>query len=210
MKRTLVLCLFTGLLLLPAPGGRTRGQAKQSKPHAAAVELPLDHGGKIESKYDGFAHETIVALRKMGITCAEVRGGGAKGVFKGVCVSLAVSLHCPGKQLDHVRHVKLQLSFEAKDWDARHPLGERDLSVVADGETIRLGTMQLADTGVGGGWLDEKMKEVFEVSLPHKTFERLAQAQYVEMSIGKTAFALREKNIAALRDLNNRVRFAKR
>ena len=58
----------------------------------------LDHGGKIETKYDGFNHETVVTLKKMRITC-----GGAKGLqsaFEQTCVSLAASLHCPGVQLD--------------------------------------------------------------------------------------------------------------
>jgi hypothetical protein len=201
MKRTLVLCLLAALSL-QAPVAH--GQTKQTKPAAAATTaMPLEHGGKIESEYDGFAHETIVALKSMTVTCDRVRG--AQGVIKGVCVNLTASLHCPGKQLDYVRHVRLRLAFEAKNWDNRHPLGERVLSAVADGETLRLGEMTLLKQEIGEGWFDERMKEVLEVSVPYAAFQKLARAGYVEMSVGKTSFALREKNVAALRDLNNRV-----
>lgn len=209
MKRTLVLCLLAALLV-QAPGGRAaRGQAKQSKTAAeAAAPLPLDHGGKIESEYDGFARETIVTLKAMTVTCDRVKG--AQGVIKGVCVNLSASLHCPGKQLDYVRYVKLRLAFEAKNWDNRHALGERVLSAVADGETLKLGEMKLLKQEIGEGWFDERMKEMLEVSVPYAVFMKLARAEFVEMSVGKTAFTLREKNVAALRDLNNRVRLAGR
>ena len=211
MKRTLVLCLFAALLL-QAPGARaTRGQAKQTKPAAAttaATTVTLDHGGKIASEYDGFRHETVVTLNSMTVTCDKVKG--AQGVLRGVCVNLTASLHCPGKQLDYVRYVRLRLAFEAKNWDNRHSLGERSLSAVADGETLRLGEMKLLKQEIGEGWFDERMKEVLEVSVPYATFEKLARAEYVELSVGKTAFELRDKNVAALRDLNNRVRLAGR
>src|SRR5918995_1858057 len=135
MKRTLVLCLFAALML-QAPGARaTRGQAKQTKPAAAETPVTLNHGGKIASEYDGFSHETVVTLNSMTVTCDKVKG--AQGVIRGVCVNLTASLHCPGKQLDYVRYVRLQLAFEAKNWDNRHALGERVLSAVADGETLK-------------------------------------------------------------------------
>jgi hypothetical protein len=203
MKRIILLCCCALLPLLPAaPRGFTQTKTQSTTP------LPLDHGGKIESKYDGFEHETVVALRKMKVTCGA--GKGFEGAFKETCVSLAASLHCPGKQLDYVRHARLQLVFEAKDWDARHPLGARELVAVADGETLRLGTMKLRGQKVDSGKFDETMNEVLEVSVPYKTFDRIAKAGAVELSVGKTSFALREKNVAALRDLNNRVRLSGR
>jgi hypothetical protein len=131
---------------------------------------------------------------------------GSESILKGVCVSLQASLHCPGKQLDYVRRATLRLTFETKNWDARHSPGERDLSVVADGETIRLGRMSLASQGVSEGWLAEDSKETLEVVVPYEAFLKLARAAYVEFSVGKTTFGLRDKNVAALRDMNNRVK----
>jgi len=160
---------------------------------------------KIETKYDGFNHETVVTLRKTKITC-----GGSKGMqstLKDTCVSLVVSLHCPGVQLDYVRYAKLQLIFETKDWDQRHPLGERDLFVVADGERLKLGTMTLVKQGVDLNQLIDVMREVLEVSLPYQTFKKIALSQTVEMKVGKTLFELEEKDVVALRELNNRVKF---
>ena len=167
-------------------------------------EVPLKHDGKIESNYDGFNHETVVALKRMSVTCEAVRG--LQSTLKGVCVSLQASLHCPGKQLDYVRRATIRLTFEAKNWDSRHAANERELSAVADGQTVRLGRMKLVSHGVSESWFAEDTKETLEVSIPYESFLKLARATYVELSVGKTTFALREKNIAALRDLNNRVK----
>lgn len=195
MKMFVTLC---GVLLTLAAGVCAQTSNTSGAP------VPLEHGGKIESAYDGFAHETVVSLKRMSVTCGTAKG--SAGIMKGVCVSLQASLHCPGKQLDYVRRATLRLTFEAKNWDARHPAGERDLSAVADGETIRLGRMSLAAHGVSEGWLAEDAKETLELSIPYEAFRKLARADYVEFSVGKTTFTLRDKNLAALRDMNNRVR----
>jgi hypothetical protein len=156
-----------------------------------------DHGGKIVSKYDGFSHETTVTLNKMRITCSSVKGN-----FKDACVSFVAELHCPGIQLDHVRSASFQLIFQTKDWDQRHPLNQRQLSVVADGDTLRLGQMRLVSQSV-----DTLMTEVLEVTFPYAVFTKIAAAEVVEMKVGNTEFELRPQNLAALRDLNNRVKF---
>jgi hypothetical protein len=161
------------------------------------VAQTQDHNGQIESKYDGFNHETVITLRKMRVTCASVKGN-----FKDACVSMVASLHCPGIQLDYVRFATLQLIFETKDWDQRHPLDQRELLVVADDETLKLGRMALASQSV-----DTLMTEVLEVTMPYGTFKKIALSQAIEMQVGKNRFELRDKNLAALRDLNNRVKF---
>ena len=203
MKRFVTLCcvfatLAAGVCAQSGDGARRDAQATK----LTGEPMPLEHGGKIETAYDGFAHETVVSLRRMSVTC----GMAKQSIFKGVCVSLQASLHCPGKQLDYVRRATLRLTFETKNWDARHPLGQRDLSAVADGETVRLGRMSLASQGVSESWLAEDTKETLEVELPYEAFLKLARAAYVELSVGKTTFVLRDKNVAALRDMNNRVK----
>ena len=155
----------------------------------------IEHGGKIESKYDGFSHETIITLKKMKVTC-----DGTKGNFKDACVSVTASLHCPGIQLDYVRHARVEIIFQSKDWDQRHPVDQRELSVVVDGETIRLGRMTLASQKT-----DVMMTETLEAIIPYKTFKQMANAQVVEMQVGRSRFELREKNLLAFRDMNNRV-----
>src|SRR5688500_2953269 len=172
-------------------------RAHAAAPSALDKSQASNHGGKIESKYDGFRHETVLTLNKMKISC-----GSMKGNFKDACVSLVASLHCPGIQLDYVRYANLQLVFQTKDWDQRHPLNERQLSVVADGETLRLGQMKLASQSV-----DTLMTEVLEVAVPYAVFTKMVRAQTVEMKVGKSEFELRPQNLAALRDLNNRVKF---
>lgn len=185
------------------PQSLNPSQAKSSsmsKPNSST----LDHGGKIEAKYDGFAHETVVTLKKMRITCGGVRG--LQSTLKQTCVSLVASLHCPGAQLNYVRYAKLQLIFETKDWDKRHPLDERELFVVADGQRLKLGRMGLVTQDVASDRGIDRMKEVLEVLVPYQTFNTIARAQTVEIKVGKTVFALRGKNLDALLDLNNRVK----
>ncbi|HUS10768.1 MAG TPA: hypothetical protein VMZ30_09905 [Pyrinomonadaceae bacterium] len=157
-----------------------------------------EHGGQITSRYDGFNNETVVTLKKMKVTCA-----GKRGNFKDACVSIMAALHCPGIQLDYVRHVTLQLVFETKDWDQRHPLDQRELSVVANAETLRLGRMELLAQKV-----DTLMSETLQIKVPYAVFKKMALAETVELQVGASRFELREKNLSALRDLNNRVKFA--
>jgi hypothetical protein len=203
MKRFFTLCCVLATL---AAGVCAQDGARRAEPapKLSGEPMPLNHGGKIETAYDGFARETVVSLKRMSITCEA--GRGMEGRFKNLCIRLEAGLHCPGKQLEYVRRATLRFTFEAKDWDVRHSPNERDLSAVADGQTLRLGRMSLLSQAVGEGWLAEDSKETLEISVPYETFLKLANASYVEFSVGKNAFALRDKNIAALRDMNNRVR----
>jgi len=204
MKRTIVILCFLCLLLQSASGLSTNATFPANESGPATVD-PLDHGAKIESKYDGFNHETVLTLKKMRITCGA--GKGLERTQNQTCVSFEASLHCPGVQLDYVRYAKLQVIFESKNWDRRHPLGERDLFVVADGERLKLGTMALATKNMDTNQLVEIMKEVLEVEVTYQTFNKIARAELVEMKVGQTTFALQVKNMDALRDLNNRVKF---
>ncbi len=199
-KTTVIFCCLFALLLPNATLLSVNGRAGAHT--APSPSVPSDHGGKIESKYDGFNHEIVVTLKKMRVTCGSA--------LKQTCVSFVASLHCPGVQLDYVHHAKLQLIFETKDWQRRHSLDERELFVVADGERLKLGRMALVTLDLDSNRLIDVMKEVLEVSLSYQTFAKIAAAEEVEMKVGKTSFALNEKNIAALRDLNNRVRFRER
>jgi hypothetical protein len=192
MKKAI--CLLIAIILFGVPFLTTRNTR-------AASPQDIDHGGKIESRYDGFNHETVIALRQMRVACDNNK------TIKHTCVSLAASLHAPGKQLDYVRLATLQIIFETKDWDSRHPLDQRDLFVVANGETLKLGRMGLIKQDLDTMKLIDVMKEVLEVAVPYKTFQKIAAADDVEIKVGNSEFALREKNLLALRDLKNRVSF---
>ena len=192
--RKLLLVLGCGLVLVHPTAILSQGQSG-----APAVQNPVNHGGKIESKYDGFNYETVVRLQKMKVSCDGIRD---KFMEDG-CVSIDVSLHCPGVQLNYVRNVTLQIIFENKDWVHFHPLEQRDLSVVVDTETLKLGRMRLANTAAPGKW-DTKL-EVLEATIPYAVFKKIALSQAVEMRVGQGAFELREKNRLALRDLDSRV-----
>lgn len=165
---------------------------------SATVHAESNHGGKIESKYDGLAHETVATLRKMKVTCA-----GTKDMLKDACVSVSASLHCPGVQLDYVRNAKLQLIFESKDWDQRHALEERDLVVVVDTTTLRLGRMRLVSQNI-----EIVNTEILETTISYDVFKKIVSGEVVEMAVGKNRFELRQKNLEALRDLNNRVKIS--
>jgi hypothetical protein len=137
MKMFFTLCCVLATLAagVCAQDGGARRTAPA--PTLSGEPMPLEHGGKIETAYDGFAHETVISLKRMSVTCEA--GRGMESRFKNLCVRLEAMLRCPGKQLDYVRSATLRLTFEAKDWDVRHTPNERDLSAVADGQTLRLG-----------------------------------------------------------------------
>ena len=185
MKK-LVLILSCSAVLLFQPAGAMPQEQK-----------PINHGGKIETKYDGFKYETVTRLRRMKVSC-----DGFKHMFKDACVSIEVALHFPGTQLNYVRHVTLQVVFENKDWVHLHPPDQRDLSVVIDTETLRLGKMTPV-AATTGSW-DTKV-ETLEVQIPYQAFKKIALSQTAAIQVGKSSVELREKNLLALKDLHSRV-----
>ena len=185
MKKILLAFGCVAFLLFPSAGVRPQ-------------EQPVKHGGKIDTKYDGFNYETIMRLQKMKVTC-----DGFKDKFKDACVSIEVSLHCPGTQLNYVRYVMLQVVFENKDWVHLHGPDQRELVVVTDTETLKLGKMAPVLKNQAGTW-DTKV-EALELQIPYATFKKIALSQSVGIQVGRSQVSLRDKNLMALRDLNSRV-----
>ena len=189
MKR--VLLVLSAAVLVFQPAG-VMPQSPQSPP------APVKHGGKIETRYDGFNYETVMRLRKMKVNC-----DGFKDKFKDACVSIEVMLHCPGTQVNYVKHVTLQVMFENKDWVHFHSPDQRYLAIVTDTETLRIGRMNPVSKDSPGTW-NTKI-EILEAKMPYAVFKKMAMSQSVEIQVGRDAVELREKNIAALKDLNTRV-----
>ena len=185
MKKILLVFGCVAILLFSSAGVKPQDQ-------------PVKHGGKIETKYDGFNFETIMRLQKMKVSC-----DGLIDKFKDACVSIEVSLHCPGTQLNYVRYVTVRVVFENKDWVRFHGPDERELVFVTDTETLRLGKMAPVMKNQAGTW-DTKV-ETLELKIPYATFKKIAMSQTAEMQVGRSQVSLREKNLFALRDLNSRV-----
>jgi hypothetical protein len=185
MKNVLLVFGCVAVLLFTSAGVKPQDQ-------------PVKHGGKIDTKYDGFNYETVMRLQKMKVSC-----DGFKDTFKDACVSIEVSLHCPGTQLNYVKYVMLQVVFENKDWVHFHPPDQRDLVVVTDTETLKLGTMAPVFKNQSGTW-DTKV-ETLELKIPYATFKKIASSQTANIQVGRSQVSLREKNLLALRDLNSRV-----
>jgi hypothetical protein len=137
-------------------------------------------------------------LQKMKVNC-----DGFKDKFKDACVSIEVMLHCPGTQVNYVKDVTLQVVFENKDWVHFHPPDQRELTLLTDTETLRIGRMSPVSKDTPGTW--ETKIEILEARMPYAVFKKMAMAQSVEIQVGRDAVELREKNIAALKDLNTRV-----
>jgi hypothetical protein len=163
-----------------------------------SASAQVKHGGKIESKYDGFTYETLMRLEKMKVSC-----DGFKDKFTDGCVSIEVTMHMPGMQLNYVRNVTLMVVFENQDWVRGHPLEQRDLSISTYDKTYRFGRMELVTNKKPGTW-DTKIERL-QASIPYETFKKIIESDTIEIQVGQGAVMLREKNIAALRDLNNRV-----
>jgi hypothetical protein len=185
MRRILLVLSCAAVLLFQPAGAKTQ------------TPEPVKHGGKIETRYDGFNYETVMRLRKMKVNC-----DGFKDKFKDACVSIEVMLQCPGTQVNYVKQVTLQVVFENKDWVHLHPPDQRELTLVTDTETLRIGRMSPVSRDQPG-W-DTKV-EILEAKMSYAVFKKMATAQSVEIQVGRDAVELREKNIAALKDLNTRV-----
>jgi uncharacterized protein YktA (UPF0223 family) len=84
-----------------------------------------------------------------------------------------------------------------------HPPDQRDLVVVTDTETLKLGTMAPVFKNQSGTW-DTKV-ETLELKIPYATFKKIASSQTANIQVGRSQVSLREKNLLALRDLNSRV-----
>ena len=166
-----------------------------ANPANSIAQSKSTHGGKIEVSYDGFNHETVISLQKMRVSC-----DGIKAMNKNACVSIAVSLHCLGEQAYKVNYVTLQLMFATSAWDQRHAMDQRNLSVVVNNETLRVGQMKLISQSV-----NESMTETLGITFPYEIFKKMAGAQFVEMQVGPSRFMLRTKNLDALRDMDSRV-----
>jgi len=189
--RRILLVLSCAAVLVFQPAAKPQSPQQSTPP-------PAKHGGKIETKYDGFNYETVMRLRKMKVNC-----DGFKDKFKDACVSIEVMLHCPGTQVNYVKQVTLQVVFENKDWVHFHAPDQRDLTLVTDTETLRIGRMSPVSKDTAGTW-DTKV-EILEAKMPYAVFKKMATAQSVEIQVGRDAVELRDKNIAALKDLNTRV-----
>lgn len=189
--KSVLLVLSCAAVLVFQPAG-VKPQSTQTQ------QQPAKHGGKIETKYDGFNYETVMRLRKMKVNC-----DGFKDKFKDACVSIEVLLHCPGTQVNYVKEVSLQVVFENRDWVHFHPPDQRNLAIVTDTETLRIGRMSPVSKDTPGTW-DTKI-EILEAKMPYEVFKKMAMSQSVEIQVGRDAVELREKNIAALKDLNSRV-----
>ncbi len=163
-----------------------------------SVLAQVKHGGKIESKYDGFTYETLMRLQKMKVSC-----DGVKDKFTDGCVSIEVTLHMPGMQLNYVRNVTLMVVFENQDWVQTHPPDQRDLSISTYDKTFKFGRMELITNKKPGTW-DTKIERL-QATIPYEMFKKIIASDTIEIQVGKDTVMLREKNIAALRDLNNRV-----
>ena len=189
MKRIVFALGCAVMLLLQSSPVRTQQPSPQK---------PINHGGKIETRYDGFSYETVMRLKKMKVNC-----DGLKDKFKDACVSIEVLLHLPGQQLNFVKTVTMQVVFENKDWVHFHGPDQRDMAIVTDTETLHLGRMSPVSTNTPGSW-DTKV-ETLEIKIPYKTFKKIAHSQSIELRVGKSAVEFREKNLMALRDLDSRV-----
>jgi hypothetical protein len=189
MKRILFALGCTAVLLL---------QSSPVKTQEKSTPKPINHGGKIETRYDGFNYETVMRLKRMKINC-----DGFKDKFKDACVSIEVMLHLPGQQLNYVKQVTLQVVFENKDWVHFHGPDQRDMAMVTDTETLNLGRMSPVSTNTPGSW-DTKV-ETLEIKIPYKMFKKIAHSQSIELQVGRSAVGFRDKNLMALRDLDSRV-----
>ena len=180
------------------------GQQRQSN-----QKHKFEHDGTIESHYDDATKKTTVLLRPY-----EIRGVDATELsqneqeFSIMCGFVYQGEHIAGYPETIELHV-MSDSTRGYKFENRE---KRVLSVEADGEQLRFGTMSLVRSkhyaygsspvnNARSGYIEE-----LSIILTYQGLSKITEAKKVSLLIGKETIKLPKSHLEALRDLASRIR----
>lgn len=169
----------------------------------APPRLPA-HDGMIGTSYDEVKDTTTVRLNPMqvyGEALASSNYAGADGA------RLHASFTYKGRTSSAPpKRVLITLISTSEDWKYTDP---RKLTAVVDGKHLKIGPLEHAPSFAVRAPADsisaDSVSQEIAISLPHKTFLRIAYGKKVRIRMGPTEFRLEENHLAALRDLAGRM-----
>lgn len=161
-------------------------------------------GGKIETSYDAVKDTTTARLNPMqvyGEALASSSYVGDDGA------SFYASFTYAGRTLSAPpKRVLITLISTSEDWKYTDP---RKLIAVVDGKRLKIGPLEFAPSFAVKALADsisaDSVSQQIAISLPYKTFLRIANGKKVRIRMGPREFKLEESHLEALRDLAGRM-----
>jgi hypothetical protein len=174
-------------------------QAQETKKEGAKKS------NNVSSKYNKSKNLTTVSLKKMALTGLQDEKPQAQEIPTHQ-MDMEVFFTHPGEQLDKaVENVTLRFSVATRAYFFMRP---QPISVVLD-EKIE-GAGRLLRLGDSDYKSDLKFNSIYEefmaISIPAETLAKIAAAKTVAIYVGPSAYSLREKQIADLRELASRTK----
>ena len=172
----------------------------------AAPALPrvFAHDGKIETSYDEVKDTTTVRLNPMqlyGEALASSNYVGDDGA------RFYASFTYPGRTSSAPpKRVLITLISTSEDWKYKDSL---KLTALVDGKHLKIGPLEHAPSFAVKAPADsisaDSVSQEIAISLPYKTFLRIANGKKVRIRMGPREFKLEENHLEALRDLAGRM-----
>jgi hypothetical protein len=164
----------------------------------------LAHDGKIETSYDEVKDTTTVRLNPMqvyGEALASSNYAGDDGA------RFYASFTYPGRTSSAPpKRVLITLISTSEDWKYKDSL---KLTASVDGKHLKIGPLEHAPSFTVKAPADsisaDSVSQEIAISLPYKTFLRIANGKKVRIRMGPREFKLEENHLEALRDLAGRM-----
>ena len=193
MKNRMRVILSFAVVFTCAAFGFAQGAAPAA-PHDSA------RAGRIETSYDEVKDATTVRLNPMqvyGEPPSSLKYAGRDGA------RLSASFTYPGRTLSAPpERVLITLISTSEDWKYKD---SRKLTAVVDGERLKIGPLEYAPSFTVKAPADsnsgDSVSQEIAISLPRKTFLRIARGKKVRIRMGPRGFKLEENHLEALRTL---------
>ena len=156
------------------------------------------HTEKIETSYDRAKKITTVSLIPMQVYGEPVSSSYYVGSDQ---ASFGASFTHLGRTLTtQPKRVLFSLTSTAQDWKYSD---FRKLSALVDGQRLKLGAMEhvpsFTVSASANPNSDDYVSQAIAISVPYKTFLRIANAQSVHIRLGPREFELKKNHLEALR-----------
>jgi hypothetical protein len=156
------------------------------------------HRGKIQATYDPAQDRTVVAFQPYVVT--------ANFHDRNESIAITAGFIHPGQALaSRPQFIEFGVLSQSRGGWQFEKENERELTLVIDGETIKLGAMKLVTARrfeLGRGALF--YREDLAFTLPYESFVKMANAKKVAVKVGKTGLKLANEHLEVMRDLMSR------
>jgi hypothetical protein len=162
------------------------------------------HNGKVEKSYDQVKEITTVRLNPMQVYGEPLASSDYIG---GDEASFNASFTYSGRTLRaQPKRVLFSLTSTSQDWKYTD---YRKLTALVDGRRLTLGPLEHVPSFTVNASAnpnsDDYIRQGIAVSLPYKTFLRIANGKKVQIRMGPREFELGKNHLEALRDLATRM-----